>query len=127
MRLAPLNSFKTSNIFTDRSKAMLLLLWIIFVNMFHVCLCYAVLPVHCSLVFTCWDRTDNTALLCVMFSCVFATFPYGVHDKAWYLIESIPDRCRFSNFMSILLLNYQQIVDVFCCIDPLHIVSVCWK
>ena len=42
----------------------------------HVCL--AVLSVPCSLVVTCCERADLLALLYVIFSCVFATFPYGV-------------------------------------------------
>ena len=35
--------------------------------MFHVCVCYAVLSVPCSLVITCCERTDLLALLCVEF------------------------------------------------------------
>ena len=31
------------------------------------------------------------ALLCVMLSCVFFTFPYGVMNHEWNLIVSIPD------------------------------------
>ena len=54
--------------------------------MFHVCLCYAVLFVPCNLVVTCWGKD-----LCVMFSCVFVTFPYGVPGQVWYLTVSIPD------------------------------------
>ena len=33
------------------------------------------------------------ALLYVMFSCVFVTFPYGVLGLVWLLIVSIPDIC----------------------------------
>ena len=33
--------------------------------------------------------------LCVMFSCAFVTFPYGVLGQVWYLIVSIPDLCLF--------------------------------
>ena len=54
--------------------------------MLHVCLCYAVVSVLCSLEITCWERTGLLALLCVMFSCVFVTFPYGVPGEVWYLI-----------------------------------------
>ena len=44
-----------------------------------------VLSVPSSLVITCcWERADILALLCVMFPCVFVTFPYGV---------LIPDLC----------------------------------
>ena len=48
-------------------------------------------PVSCSLVVTCWERADLLALLYVMFSCVFVTFPHAVLDQVWYLIVSIPD------------------------------------
>ena len=61
--------------------------------MFHVCLYYTVLSVPCSIVITCWERADLLALVCVMFSCVFVTFPYGVSGQVWYLIVSIPDFC----------------------------------
>ena len=57
---------------------------------FHVCLCYAVLSVSCSFVITYWDRTDLLALLYVMLTCVFGTFPYGVPSQVWtfYCIDS---------------------------------------
>ena len=38
------------------------------------------------------------ALLCVMFSCVFVTFPYGISGQVQYLIVSIPDICRLPYF-----------------------------
>ena len=44
------------------------------------------LLIPCSLVITCWDRADLLALLCVVFSCLFVTFPYGVPGQLWYLI-----------------------------------------
>ena len=40
---------------------------------------------------TCWERADLLALLCVMFSCVFVTFPYDDMGQVWYLMVSIPD------------------------------------
>ena len=33
------------------------------------------------------------SLVCVIFSCAFVTFPYGVLDQVWYFIVSIPDLC----------------------------------
>ena len=60
--------------------------------------CHAVLPVPCSLVAICWERADPLALLYVMFSCVFVTFPYGVLGLMWYLIVSIPDLCILPYF-----------------------------
>ena len=40
--------------------------------MFHVCLCYAVLSDHCSLMVTCWERADLLTLFCVVLSCVLS-------------------------------------------------------
>ena len=37
-------------------------------------------------------------LLFVMFNCVFVTFLCGLLDQVWYLIVSIPDLRRLSNF-----------------------------
>ena len=54
--------------------------------MFHVCLRYTVQPL-----ITCLERAHLLAVLCVMFHCVFVTFPYGVSGTAWYLIVSIAD------------------------------------
>ena len=63
MRLAPLNRFKPSSkrIFTDRSKAVLLL-WIVLVVMLHV-------GVSCSLkpCGPCWERADLLAVVCFVF------------------------------------------------------------
>ena len=77
----------SSNFLTDHSKVVLLL-WILFI----ICAsCHTVLSVPCSLVVTCWEKADILGLLCVMFSCVFVTFPYGVLGQVWYLIVWIPD------------------------------------
>ena len=56
--------------------------------------CHAVL--HCGhLLGT--IRAD-LALLCVMFTSVFVTFPYGVLGQVWYLIIWIPDCCLLPYF-----------------------------
>ena len=47
---------------------------------------------------TCWERAGPLALLCVMFSCVFVTFPCGVLGQVCYLIVSISDLCLLSFF-----------------------------
>ena len=80
--------FKPSNkSLTDRSNAVLLL-WIFF---FAICVsCHTVLFVPCSLLVTCWERTDLLAILYVMFFCVFVTVPYDVLGQVWYLIVWIP-------------------------------------
>ena len=58
----------------------------------HVFLCHIALSVSCSLVFACLNRADLLALLYVMFSCNFVSFPYGV---VWYLIVSLSDLAFF--------------------------------
>ena len=63
-----------------------------------VFVCHTVLSVPCSLVVSCWERADLLALLCVMFSCVFVTFPYHVLGQVWYFIVSIPDVFMLSYF-----------------------------
>ena len=61
---------------------------------FVICFsCHTVLSIPCSLVVTCWERTYISALLYVMFSSVFVTFPYGVLGRGWCLIVWIPDLC----------------------------------
>ena len=66
--------------------------------LFVFCLCHTVLSVSCSLTITCWEQVDILALLYVIFSSVFDTFPYGVPGQAWYLIVSIPDLCLLYYF-----------------------------
>ena len=62
--------------------------------MVHVYLCYnAVFSVPCSIVITYWERAALLALLCVVFACVFVTFPHDVPRPVWYLIVLIPDLC----------------------------------
>ena len=57
-----------------------------------------VFSVHYSNVVTCWERPGSLALLCVMFSCVFVTFPCGVLGQVWYLIVTIRDFCLLPYF-----------------------------
>ena len=73
------------------------------------CLCYIVTSVTSSLVTTCWERADPLGLLCVMFSCVFVTFPCGVLDQEWYFIVSIPDLCFLPYFRHELSRDIQGI------------------
>ena len=58
----------------------------------------AILSAPCSLVVTCWERIEHLALLYVMFSCYFVTFPYGVLGQVLCLIVSIPDVCLLPYF-----------------------------
>ena len=41
-------------------------------------------------------RANLLTLLCVMFYCVFVTFPCGVLGQVWYLIVSISDLCHLT-------------------------------
>ena len=63
---------------------------------------HAALSVPCSIVVISWERADLLALLFVVLSSVFVTFPYGVLGQVWYLIVSIPELC----FFLILLIRY---------------------
>ena len=71
-----------------------------FVDIFAVCvLCLSVI-LSC-LFLARWEKADLLALLNVMFSYVFVTFPYGVLGQACYLIVSILDLC-FLPFVCLL-------------------------
>ena len=56
------------------------------------------MSVHCSCVVTSWERASLLALLYVIYSCVFVTFPCGVLGQVWDLIVSIPDLLLFLTF-----------------------------
>ena len=60
--------------------------------------CRVFLSVHCSLVVTCWERAGLLALLCVMFYCVFVTFPCCGLGQVCCLIVLMPDICLLSYF-----------------------------
>ena len=81
---------------------------------FHVYHYYAAISVYCSLVITCWERTDLLALLCLMFPCVFVTFPYGVTGQLWYLIVSNPDLCFLLYFICITLYRHFHKYVIMC-------------
>ena len=36
-----------------------------------------------------WERADLFAYMCVVFSCIFVTFPYGIRGQVWYLIQIV--------------------------------------
>ena len=111
-----LNIFKLSgDFFTVHSKK-LLLLWILFVFMFHNCLLYWLVcslqpcavfaskgyPFKNIFVITCWERADLLAFLFCCFD-VFLCFchspiSYGVSGQLWYLIVLTPDLCLLLNF-----------------------------
>ena len=65
----------------------------------HFCyLCFVFVMFSCLAV-NCLERADLLALLCVMFYCVFVTFPCGVLDQVCCLIVSILDLCHLSFFI----------------------------
>ena len=64
--------------------------------LFYVCLWHSVLSVSCSLEVTCWEMADFLALLCVVFSCVFVTFPIRYPGSGMILDLSIPYLCILS-------------------------------
>ena len=53
-----------------------------------VFVCYKVLSVPYRLVINYWERSDLLALLSVMFSCDFVTFPYGISGQVLDCIDS---------------------------------------
>ena len=63
------------------------------ISVFRICLCHTVLSVPGSLVVNYSERADLLALLYVIFSCVFVTFPYGDLGQVWNLVLSIPHIC----------------------------------
>ena len=81
---------KPSSIFTNRSKAVLLM-WILFV-IYDSCLSL-VYRLVCSLQPCDYllGKAVLLVLLYVMFSCVFVIFLYGVPGQVCNLIVSIPD------------------------------------
>ena len=81
------------NIFTDRSKAMLLL-WFIYAISFLFLLCF-----HTRLLVTSWERADRLALVCdvLLWSCHCLI---GILCQTWCLIVSIPDLCPLSYFLT---------------------------
>ena len=60
--------------------------------------CHVFLSVHCSPVVTCWKRADLLAPVCVMFYCVFVTFPCCILGQVWCMSVPIPDLCLLSHF-----------------------------
>ena len=93
VRLVPFKIFKSSlDFFADGSKAVLLLLifFVIYVSCLSLLSCLVCSLQPCDHL---WKRSDLLVLLCVVFSCVFVTFPYGASGQVRYLIVLIPDLC----------------------------------
>ena len=89
--------FKPSSIkcFAEIPKAVL-----IFLNPFCF-FCFKSVTLSCLFLAALWSPAGETlASLCVIFSCVYVTFPYGALGQVWYLIASITDLCRLSYFVT---------------------------
>ena len=56
-------------------------------------------------------NNDLFSPLCVMFTFVFVTFPYGFLGQAWYFIVSISDICLFLYFHPKPLQNSKSSVE----------------
>ena len=58
----------------------------------YFCFVFVFVLLSCLFLVPLWSPAGKgLAFLCVMFSCVFVTFPYGVLGQVWYLIVSIPE------------------------------------
>ena len=68
----------------------------------YLCFTFAFIMMSC-LFLAALQSPALKRLLCVMFPCVFVTFPYGVFGQVWYLVVSIPD--------IYLLLYFPQTID----------------
>ena len=77
--------------------------------MFRVC--HVFLSVHCSLVFTCWERADLLALLCVICFIVYLL-------QFWCPGSGVVLDCiDFLSFPSFLLF-YEASLDIILCREP---------
>ena len=80
MTFFAVGSVTVDSLFTvapDLSLVLVLIIHVFLFLLFVFHVCHAVSSVPCSLVVTWWERADLLALLFVMFSCVFVTFPHG--------------------------------------------------
>ena len=92
----------------------------------HLCLSYPYFPVcfFAALWSPFGKRTDLLALLYVMPSCVFVTFPYGVLGQVWYLIVSIPDLFHLSYLISLPTSTLYTIIMPFYAFEISYILKV---
>ena len=68
----------------------------------HLCyLCLVFVILSRPFIAALWSPAGKeltTWLVFVMFNCVFVTFLCSILGQVWYLIVSIPDLCRLSDF-----------------------------
>ena len=87
----------------QRGASFVLLLWIIYVIYVSCLSCFLVSSLQPNI--TCWEKANLLAVLVVMFSCVFVTFPCGALGQMWYLVVLLPDLCLltyYNNFFTII-------------------------
>ena len=105
MVFAPLNTFNSSNEFLLNIPRQCFFGGSFSLFMFHVCLYYTVFSVPCSIVITCWERSDLLVLLCVMEPC---------NLPSYHMVSRV--RCgtwlyRFLIFAFLLSLNFEIMND----------------
>ena len=64
----------------------------------YLCLVFVISRLYIAALWSPAGKGLTSWLLYVMLNCVFVTFPCGILDQVWNLIESIPDICRLSYF-----------------------------
>ena len=79
----------------------------------HFCyLCFVFVMLSCLFITALWSpawkRANLLALLCVIFYCVFVTFPRDVLCQVWYLIVSISDLCHLTFILHASALQQSQ-------------------
>ena len=86
--------------------------------MFHACLWFTVLSVHCSTLVTCLERADLLALLCAVFSCISVTFPH----VSWSLTEIRVSLVHLNMFKPSRNWFTDHSKRCFFCVDPLYVI-----
>ena len=64
-------------------------------------LCFMFVMISCLFIAALWSPAGKgltLAVLYLMFSCVFVTFPFCVLRQVWYMIVLIPDLCLLTYF-----------------------------
>ena len=107
----------------------MLLFWTILLAMFHICLCYNILTVLCSLVVTCWERADLLALLCIVFChypiCGLVRLVPLDTFKPSSILLTVLRRCIFCG--SFLLFIFHVFLCYAILSVPCSLVITCWE
>ena len=65
------------------------------------CVSDAFASVHCSIVVTCWERSDLLALVGDV-KCIFVTFPCSILGQVWNLIVAFHNLTIFLTFILVI-------------------------